>query len=81
MKTIPGARWSNPQEGLFGLVTLPGRGDLLPAVEKVAKENGVLVGAGTFFGAPDSFRLSWASCDEEKFRKGLALLQPLVTSP
>ena len=81
VKTIPGARWSNPQEGLFGLVTLPGRGDLLPAVEKVAKENGVLVGAGTFFGAPDSFRLSWASCDEEKFRKGLALLQPLVTSP
>jgi aspartate/methionine/tyrosine aminotransferase len=78
VKSLPGARWSDPKEGLFGLVTLPGRGDLLPAVERIAKENGVLVGAGTFFGAPDSFRLSWASCDEEKFRKGLELLRPLA---
>jgi aspartate/methionine/tyrosine aminotransferase len=78
VKSIPGARWSDPPEGIFGLVTLPGRGDLLPAIEKVAQASGVLVAAGTFFGAPDSFRLSWASCDEEKLRKGLELLRPLV---
>lgn len=81
VRSLPGARWSDPQEGLFGLVTLPGRGDLLPAVERVARENGVLVGAGTFFGAPDSFRLSWASCDEAKFTKGLELLRPLAETP
>lgn len=78
LRSIPGAQWSHPREGLFGLVTLRGRGDLLPAIENVAKESGVLVVPGTFFGAPDSFRLSWASCDEEKFRKGLDLLRPLV---
>lgn len=78
--SLPGARWSAPAAGLFGLVTLPGRGDLLPDIEKVATDNGVLVGAGTFFGAPDSFRLSWASCDEERFKKGLELLAPLVAT-
>jgi aspartate/methionine/tyrosine aminotransferase len=80
VRGIPGARWSAPDEGLFGLVTLPGRGELLPDIEKVARESGVLVGAGTFFGAPDSFRLSWASCDEERFKKGLELLSPLVAT-
>lgn len=72
-----GARWSAPREGLFGLVTVPGRGDLRPAIERLATEQGVLVGAGSFFGAPESFRLSWASCDEAKLREGLRQLEAI----
>jgi aspartate/methionine/tyrosine aminotransferase len=75
---LPDARWSAPTDGLFGLVTLPGRGDLLPRIETRAKEAGVLVAAGTFFGAPESFRVSWATCDATKFERGLHLLEPLA---
>lgn len=77
--SLPNARWSAPQGGLFGLVTLPGRGDLLASIEARAREAGVLVGAGTFFGAPESFRLSWATCDAARFSEGLRLLEPLVS--
>jgi len=76
--SLPNARWSAPTEGLFGMVTLPGRGDLRARIEARAREAGVLVGAGSFFGAPESFRLSWASCDAERFAQGLALLAPLA---
>lgn len=75
--SLPNAQWSAPQAGLFGLVTLPGRGDLLPRIEAHLKETGVLVCAGTFFGLPESFRLSWATCDHERFAAGLRLLEPL----
>lgn len=75
---IPGARWSAPASGLFGLVTLPGRGDLLPAIEACARERGVLVGAGSFFGMPESFRLSWALTDRARFEEGLSRLSALV---
>lgn len=71
------ARWSGPREGLFGLVTLPGRGDLRPAIERLATERGVLVAAGSFFGAPEAFRLSWASCDEAQLREGLRHLEAI----
>jgi len=74
------ARWSAPKEGLFGLVTLPGRGNLLSEIEVLAEKTGVLVGAGAFFGSPSSFRLSWATCDEASFKKGLELLEPLVSA-
>lgn len=77
--SLPNAHWSAPPAGLFGLVTLPGRGDLLPRIEARAREAGVLVGAGSFFGAPSSFRLSWASCDARRFEEGLALLEPLAS--
>ncbi|MBX3204567.1 MAG: pyridoxal phosphate-dependent aminotransferase [Labilithrix sp.] len=76
--SLPNAQWSAPRDGLFGLVTLPGRGDLLRSIEARARESGVLVGAGSFFGAPESFRLSWASCDAARFAEGLRLLEPLV---
>lgn len=76
--SLPNARWSAPRAGLFGLVTLPGRGDLLPRIEARLKEAGVLVCAGTFFGLPESFRLSWATCDRERFAAGLRLLEPLA---
>lgn len=78
VRSLPNARWSTPREGLFGLVTLPGRGDLRLRIEERAREAGVLVGAGTFFGAPESFRLSWATCDDERFEEGLRRLAPLA---
>jgi aspartate/methionine/tyrosine aminotransferase len=77
--THPKIRWSSPREGLFGLVTVPGEGDLLEKIEQTAKDAGVLVAAGTFFGAPRSFRLSWATCDDKRFREGLSRLAPLVS--
>ena len=68
-------RWSEPKEGLFGFCGLEGRGDLRPAIEKLVTEHGVLVGAGTFFGAPEGFRLSWARTELSQFAEGLALLK------
>lgn len=76
--SLPEARWSAPADGLFGMVTLPGRGDLRARIEARAREAGVLVGAGSFFGAPESFRLSWATCDAARFEEGLRLLEPLA---
>lgn len=71
--------WSAPTEGLFGCVTLPGEGDLLPRIEQLAAERSVLVSAGTFFGAPSSFRVSWANCTRERLAEGLDRLAPLVS--
>lgn len=79
LRAHPHLGWSAPREGLFGLVTVPGGRDILPDIERLANEQGVLVGAGTFFGAPSSFRLSWASCDAARFAEGLAKLEPLVS--
>jgi aspartate/methionine/tyrosine aminotransferase len=79
VRSLPNAHWSAPSDGLYGLVTLPGRGDLLPRIEARAREAGVLVGAGTFFGAPESFRLAWATCDLTRFEEGLQLLEPLAS--
>lgn len=70
----PGVTWSAPAEGLFGLVRMPGCGDLLPAIERTARDAGVLVSAGSFFGVPDGFRLSWASCSPASLAEGLDLL-------
>lgn len=75
--SLPNAHWSAPPAGLFGMVTLPGRGDLRARIEETARTAGVLVGAGSFFGAPESFRLSWATCDVESFGRGLELLTPM----
>jgi aspartate/methionine/tyrosine aminotransferase len=76
--SLPNAHWSAPADGLYGLVTLPGRGDLLSRIEARARDAGVLVGAGTFFGAPESFRLAWATCEKDRFEEGLRLLEPLA---
>jgi aspartate/methionine/tyrosine aminotransferase len=78
VKTLPNARWSAPSEGLFGLLTLPGRGDLLPKIEACAKTTGVLAAAGTFFGLPESMRLSWARCDESAFTEALDRLTTIT---
>lgn len=75
---LPDATWSAPASGLFGLVTVPGAGDLLPRIESWATDHGVLVGAGTFFGVPNGFRLSWASLARPRFEEGLDKLAALL---
>lgn len=77
-KAQPGATWSAPTCGLFGLVRLAGAKDLLPRIESWATEHGVLVAAGSFFGVPDGFRLSWATLSPDRFEEGLAKLSPLL---
>jgi aspartate/methionine/tyrosine aminotransferase len=77
-ESLPDARWSAPREGLFGLVRLPGRGDLQGRIEALARDSGVLVGAGTFFGVPDGFRLSWALVDETALGEALDRLAALA---
>jgi aspartate/methionine/tyrosine aminotransferase len=68
-----GLEWSRPAEGIFGLVTVPGRGDLTPAIERAVHEHQVLVAPGAFFGLPESFRLAW-SLPEERLSEGLERL-------
>jgi len=59
-----GLTWSAPTEGLFGLITVPGAGDLIATIERAAQEREVLVAAGSFFGVPEGFRLAWSASDE-----------------
>lgn len=77
-RTLPDARWSAPTSGLFGFVTIEGAGDLLPRIEGWATDHGVLVGAGTFFGVENGFRLSWATQPRDRFEQGLAKLSTLL---
>ena len=58
--TRPELSWSAPDSGLFGFATTAGAGDLTPALEVGARDHGVLAAAGSFFGVPNGFRLSWA---------------------
>jgi aspartate/methionine/tyrosine aminotransferase len=71
--TSSGYSWSTPAEGLFGLVVVPGAGDLTPTIEAAAREREVLVAAGSFFGVPDGFRISW-SAPEDVLDEGLERL-------
>ena len=68
-----GLAWSEPQGGLFGLVTLPGQGDLTPRIESAARDHDVLVAPGAFFGVPNAFRLAW-SIDGARLDEGLERL-------
>jgi aspartate/methionine/tyrosine aminotransferase len=68
-----GLAWSAPTDGLFGLVTLPGAGDITAALEDAAREHEVLVAPGSFFGVPNGFRLAW-SAPTELLDQGLARL-------
>lgn len=76
--TLPNATWSAPTSGLFGLVTLDGAGNLLPRIESWARDHGVLVGAGSFFGVDNGFRLSWASLPKPRFEEALGKLAALL---
>jgi aspartate/methionine/tyrosine aminotransferase len=68
-----GLSWSAPEDGLFGFVTMPGRGDLTATIEAAARDHEVLVGPGAFFGVPNGFRLAW-SLPEAALDEGLARL-------
>jgi aspartate/methionine/tyrosine aminotransferase len=68
-----GLTWSAPEEGLFGLATIPGAGDLTPVIEMISREREVLVGPGAFFGVPNAFRLAWSAPDDV-LDEGLARL-------
>ena len=72
-----GLRWSAPTAGLFGFATVPGAGDLTPVIEAAAREHGVLVAAGSFFGVPNGFRLAWTA-DEATLEEGLAALSAVL---
>jgi aspartate/methionine/tyrosine aminotransferase len=68
-----GLAWSAPGEGLFGLVSLPGAGDLTATLERAAREREVLVAPGSFFGVAEGFRLAW-SASTEHIDEGLGRL-------
>jgi aspartate/methionine/tyrosine aminotransferase len=68
-----GYAWSEPAEGLFGFVRIPGAGDLTPTIERAAREQEVLVAAGSFFGVPDGFRIAW-SAPADALEEGLGRL-------
>lgn len=68
-----GLTWHAPAEGLFGMVRVPGAGDLTPLIEAAAREREVLVAAGSFFGVPDGFRLAW-SAPADRLEEGLGRL-------
>jgi aspartate/methionine/tyrosine aminotransferase len=62
--------WSAPEGGLFGFALRNAPGDLLPVIEEGARRSGVLVAAGSFFGIPEGFRLSW-TIDRENLAPAL----------
>jgi aspartate/methionine/tyrosine aminotransferase len=68
-----GLTLTSSEESLFGLVTLPGRGDLTPVIEAGIREYEVLVSPGSFFGVPNAFRIAW-SLPTEALDEGLERL-------
>ncbi len=80
VRSRPELAWSGPTAGLFGFATCRGAGDLLPALEAGARNLGVLVAAGTFFGAPTGFRLSWATLGGPELDEALTRLGSLLSS-
>ena len=78
MSARPDLRWSAPPDGTFGFATSTRAGDLLPLLEAGARDLGVLVAAGTFFGMPNGFRLSWATLAGAELDEALARLGTLL---
>jgi aspartate/methionine/tyrosine aminotransferase len=72
-----GLTLTSSEESLFGLVTLPGRGDLTATIEAGIRDHEVLVSPGAFFGVPNAFRIAWSlpldALDEGLERLGKAL--------
>jgi hypothetical protein len=73
VESRPELTWSEPEAGLFGFVESSRAGDLTTVIEEGARREGVLVGAGSFFGVPNGFRISW-SIDESKLDEALTRL-------
>ncbi len=68
-----GLAWSAPADGLFGLVSMPGRSDLTQLIEAAARDREVLVAPGAFFGVPNAFRIAW-SAPLDRLEEGLGRL-------
>ncbi len=73
-----GFGWSAPREGLFGLITLPDRGDLTSIIEAGVCSHEVLVAAGAFFGVPNGFRIAWSE-PADKLEEGLGRLAEVLS--
>ncbi len=72
-----GITWSAPAEGLFALVTVAGGGDLTSTIEAAARDRGVLVTPGAFFGMPNAFRIAW-SAPASALEEGLTRLRDVL---
>jgi aspartate/methionine/tyrosine aminotransferase len=68
-----GYEFSAPREGPFGLVTIPGAGDLTARVEAALRDHDVLVTPGAFFDLPASLRVAWTA-PTESLQAGLERL-------
>jgi aspartate/methionine/tyrosine aminotransferase len=73
--------WSAPKEGVFGFATSRRAGDLLAILEEGVRRHGVLATAGSFFGVPNGFRLSWATLGGAELDEGLARLGRVLGEP
>jgi aspartate/methionine/tyrosine aminotransferase len=78
MAARPDLVWSAPSEGLFGLATSTRSGELLPLLEAAAREGGLLVSPGTFFGVPNGVRVSWATLGGAQLAEALTRLGRLL---
>ena len=77
IENSPNLSWSNPQKGIFALVSAQSDDDLRPVIEVGAARHDVLVVPGIFFGVPNSFRLSW-SIALPRLEEGLARLSAVL---
>ncbi len=73
VRAHPALAWNRPEKAPFGLVYVQGAGCLRERLEQCAVDSGVLVAPGTFFRAPNAFRIGW-SVPSELLRSGLAAL-------
>jgi aspartate/methionine/tyrosine aminotransferase len=65
--------WSEPKDGIFAFVTLPGFSDLTSTIETAVAEREVIVVPGAFFGIPNGFRIAWSQ-RADALEEGLARL-------
>jgi aspartate/methionine/tyrosine aminotransferase len=72
-----GLALTSDHDSLFGLITLPGRGDITADIEAGVRDHEVVVSPGAFFGVPSGFRIAWSlpadTLDEGLDRLGRAL--------
>ncbi len=70
----PALSWTPPpSRALFGFVRAPGI-DITAGLARALSEHGLAAVPGAFFGAPEGFRLSWASLPPDRLGTALDLL-------
>lgn len=73
----PHLSWHQPRHSPFGFVLVEDVDDLTTTIEKGAREHGVLVAPGAFFGRPNAFRLGW-SMSRERLTEALDRLDRVL---